>query len=383
MKTNEMIGALIRKERNKRNWSLKGLAKDICAVSYLSKIEMGKADCSEDILKLLFERLSVDWHGDSAFLNKAQLFVRRTYESIFAMEEIAFSKGDRKLLEEMEHSMYVMDAMIIVAWENGCADDSLLEMQAYMDERQLCLVYLLEKRYREAVHIEPCALTYYHAGMHGYVLGNNYEEAMWMLERAYRLAADEGYAEIMFQSALIMGNLAGNLLDVNTMLHHYGIAQRLARVLHKEDDQRTMQYNKAAVLIETGQAEQAYQYFHTLDNLTVMERHKFAIAAELTDRKEEAFHILSGNEQEMDALTAKMYQIVEMRLRNAQYLEDSAYGELLLEVFETCRKDLPIGYAAFHVPWVLHWYVHHRQYRAAFELSHHFPIKVPFLKFIE
>ena len=379
MKTNEMIGALIRKERNRRNWSLAGLAKEICAVSYLSKIEQGKADCSEEVLKLLFAKLSIDWHTDPVFLHQAETLVRRMYESIFAMEDIVFSAGEKELLDEMEYSMYVIDAMLIEIWTTRKLPEEMDILAQYMDERQLCLVYLLEERYEEALRVNPCALTYYFAGMDGYNRGDNYERAMQLLQKAYSLASDEGLVYIMFQSALLMGNLAGNLLDVHTMMQQYTIAERLARALGYAEDLRTMQYNKAAVWIEAGRTEEAYQYFCTLENPSVMERHKYAIAAELSNRKEEALRIIRDNQEEMDELMTEMYQIVEMRLSNEKYLDDENYGKLLLEVFEKCRKDLPIGYAAFHLPWVLQWYVYHRQYRAAYELTHNFPIKVPSL----
>lgn len=376
MNANEMIGCLIRKERMRRNWSLAGLAKGICAVSYLSKIEQGKADCSKDILNLLFAKLSIIWHSETSFVHRAEHFANQVYESIFAMEEISFSDEEMQLLEEMEHSAYVIDALVCVAWKKGCVGDSLTELKAYMNERQLCLVYLLEEKYAESLRIYPCALTYYYAGMHGYVIGKSYERATQMLEKAYQLASVEGFVMIMLQSELLMGNLSGNLLDVNAMLHHYAIAQRLAKALDRKEDLRTMGYNKAAVLIEAGRPEEAYQYFKTLENLSVMERHKYAIAAELTGRKEEALAVLNDNHEEMDDLTAKMVEVVRIRLTNSDYLEDDGYGKMLMEVFARCEKDYPIGYAAFHVPWVLQWYVHHRQYRSAFELSNNFPIKI-------
>ena len=312
MKTNEMIGALIRKERNRRNWSLAGLAKDICAVSYLSKIEQGKADCSEEVLKLLFAKLSIDWHTDPVFLHQAETLVRRMYESIFAMEDIVFSAGEKELLDEMEYSMYVIDAMLIEAWTTRKLPAEVDSLAQYMDERQLCLVYLLEERYEEALRVNPCALTYYYAGMDGYNRGDNYERAMQLLQKAYSLASDEGLVYIMFQSALLMGNLAGNLLDVHTMMQQYTIAERLARALGYAEDLRTMQYNKAAVWIEAGRAEDAYQYFCTLENPSVMERHKYAIAAELsrirgTMTEEE----LSTFVKEMEQLPDQITRILE------------------------------------------------------------------------
>ena len=59
--------ALIRYERLKRNWSQEGLCDGICAVSYLSKIEQGKAEPSDDILQALMQRLELKWHdGEDA-----------------------------------------------------------------------------------------------------------------------------------------------------------------------------------------------------------------------------------------------------------------------------------------------------------------------------
>ena len=43
-------GQLIRAERLRRGWSQEGLCRGVCAVSYLSKIEQGKAEASEEVL---------------------------------------------------------------------------------------------------------------------------------------------------------------------------------------------------------------------------------------------------------------------------------------------------------------------------------------------
>ena len=55
------VGALVRRERLARDWSLKGLAHGICAVSYLSKIERGEADPSPEVTGALLERLGIAW----------------------------------------------------------------------------------------------------------------------------------------------------------------------------------------------------------------------------------------------------------------------------------------------------------------------------------
>ena len=71
-----------------------------------------------------------------------------------------------------------------------------------------------------------------------------------------------------------------------------------------------------------------------------------------------------------------MCALVRFRLEHTDYLRLAEYGEMLLAVFAECRRSLPIGYASFHLPWVLEWYTASRQYRLAYELIRDFPIKI-------
>ena len=72
-------------------------------------------------------------------------------------------------------------------------------------------------------------------------------------------------------------------------------------------------------------------------------------------------------------LAKKLCALVRWRLEHEDYLADPAYGELLLSCFERCRKELPAGYASFHLPWVLEWYQATRQYKKAYQLLSGFP----------
>lgn len=53
----KIAGIMLRRERLLRKWSQETLSKGICLVSYLSKIEQGKADADEQLLAALFEKL--------------------------------------------------------------------------------------------------------------------------------------------------------------------------------------------------------------------------------------------------------------------------------------------------------------------------------------
>lgn len=53
MRGGDIAGLLIRQARLQRDWSQEGLCRGICAPSYLSKIEQGKAAPSPEVTELL------------------------------------------------------------------------------------------------------------------------------------------------------------------------------------------------------------------------------------------------------------------------------------------------------------------------------------------
>ena len=58
-------GLIIYRARIQKNWSQAGLCKGICTVSYLSKIETGKAEPSDEILRQLLNRLGLKTDGNA------------------------------------------------------------------------------------------------------------------------------------------------------------------------------------------------------------------------------------------------------------------------------------------------------------------------------
>ena len=61
MEIHNFAGALIRMMRLEKNWSQETLAQGICSVSYLSKIEQGKAEPNESLYGLLYDKLGLHW----------------------------------------------------------------------------------------------------------------------------------------------------------------------------------------------------------------------------------------------------------------------------------------------------------------------------------
>ena len=383
----KVVGFIIRRERMRRDWSQDGLCRGICAASYLSKIEQGRVEASEDILRLLYERLGLPCYGGEGALPALSERIDALYEQVYSGEFEALSEELSALAPQRDallQSPAAPDIAVLEAaanWRGGTDAGVDAGMEQYLSPRGLALLRLMQDRDAEAAAICPSALCSYWAGVAQYESGRSYTAAVENLQRAYSLAAGEGRARLMMLSRAYIGNCYCNQLDVENMEAHYTVAERLATALHDAGMLASIRYNRAATALETGDYESAYRYFSALEEPTAMALHKLAICCEKLGRRDEAFSALNRaaavEDTHMPAgLAEEMLSLVRRRLENPDYLRDADYGAVLLDCFERCRRELPIGYAGFHLPWLLEWYTANRQYKLAYELMNEFPIKL-------
>lgn len=154
----KMIGMRIRRERIKRNWSQSGLCYGICAVSYLSKIEQGKMEVSEEILKLLLERLELPWIDDKE-TKDLESFVEAQYEFLFTHPIQEFLK-QKEIFQEKKEKLYssslIADACILEAVYESRKDEIEEGLERYLDFRQLAVLRMLQGRLDEAIKFRLC-----------------------------------------------------------------------------------------------------------------------------------------------------------------------------------------------------------------------------------
>lgn len=383
----KVTGFIIRRERMRRDWSQDGLCRGICAASYLSKIEQGRVEASEDILRLLYERLELPWYGGESAMSGLSERIDELYELAYSgefevlREKISALAPQRDALLQSPAAPDIAVLEAAANWRGGTDAGVDAGMEQYLSPRGLALLRLMQDRDAEAAAICPSALCSYWAGVAQYESGRSYTAAVENLQRAYSLAAGEGRARLMMLSRAYIGNCYCNQLDVENMEAHYTVAERLATALHDAGMLASIRYNRAATALETGDYESAYRYFSALEEPTAMALHKLAICCEKLGRRDEAFSALNRaaavEDTHMPAgLAEEMLSLVRRRLENPDYLRDADYGAALLDCFERCRRELPIGYAGFHLPWLLEWYTANRQYKLAYELMNEFPIKL-------
>ena len=376
------IGTLLRRERLARHWSQEGLCRGICAVSYLSKIEQGKVEPSEEIRRLLFERLGLPTEEDSPALREAAALLERMTDLLF----LGDSERMYALEEELEaarpllsRSRYAAQADLLHEALQPMGTPLPAALESGLDERMLSFQRILQGRYDEAVRLYPHAFTYCSAGKAAYWRGD-YRTAIELLRHAHTLAAEDDAVHLMLQSRVFLGNCYCDELRLPQMEREYAAALRLAELLNAAELAGTIRYNTAAGQLESGQYDAAYAYFSALRDPGRMALHKLAVCCEKLGRIDEARAALDRARTvkcdfPAEALSRQICDIVAFRLNHPDYLQREDYGALLLDCFRTMRKKLPAGYASFHLPWVLEWYTANRRYKEAFELSREFSEK--------
>lgn len=204
-----IAGLLIRRERLAHAWSQEGLCRGICGTSYLSKIEQGKAAASEEVLALLFARLGLSWTDDADGALHAQ--TEACMEALFWGDAPAFAAAFARLrAQERTLLCSPCAADYLLLREFACEADGErrpldAEFVSFLDQRQLALQRVLEGRHEEAALLYPAAAIRLWQGAHLYARGR-YAAATEALRAAYDAAAAEGYAHIMMNCRVYLGN---------------------------------------------------------------------------------------------------------------------------------------------------------------------------------
>jgi len=372
--------ALIRYERLKRNWSQEGLCNGICAVSYLSKIEQGKAEPSAEVLQALMQRLDLKWYDGE----EAQT-VRRLLDDLMEAELSMDTESHAALAKQMAdmreiclNGPHMLDFLLLEQLHMYKVDGTIKELSAFEDcftPRQRALWLMTQKRFEEAIQLLPVADTYLESGYMAYYNGQ-YMHAMERLLQACSLAAEEGRARVLLFARMLLGNCYADQNDYDAMNRHYQAALRLANDLGDEGAKESIRYNIVATQVQLGMYEKAYQAYMSMDAAYPMMLHKLAVCQEQIGLKEEALKTLEradalacSDSSPEDQWAKRMCSLVRYRLEHPDYLKEAAYGELLLSMYQDMQKELSNGYALFHQKWVEEWYVANRQYKQAYELQ--------------
>lgn len=388
------IGILIRRERLRQNYSQEGLCRGICAVSYLSKIEQGKAEAGKDVVLPLLRRLGIDYETDETFLTWAGSRVDMLYRELLAgrEKEETFRRTLAELEEKEERclrSPWMLDVMLLRAGTEEEAQAALLAQvepfSAAMNKRQYPLYLLcrlscgLDRDAEPLLRLNAGAFYTVAAGNY-YVQRGRYTEAVALLQRGYDQAAGEGRPYLMLLAGLLLGNSYSAIGHRRLMLESYQIARRLGEELGQAGLLATIDYNIAATYLEWGMNREALTLLEAAPQEGLWYWHKLAIALERAGRREEARGALSKAYSGMGesghySVVQKILDLVAYRLDHPDYARQEIYAAMAREVYTLAEKELGEGYARFHLPFLLEALEGQRRYKEAYQLMKEFSYK--------
>ncbi|UNL87541.1 helix-turn-helix transcriptional regulator [Priestia koreensis] len=172
------VGDVIKYERIKLQVTQEELCKDICSVSYLSKIENGATTPSNEIIELLFHKLNIDFFqvNDEKSENDRRLSLIHIYQDLIEKKKnidegtvIAELTGFKTVTQNKILSELILARFYLSKKKTDEADQIIMKLETIIDNyyshekfifyKNKGLLYYLNGDYRMALNNFQCCLT--------------------------------------------------------------------------------------------------------------------------------------------------------------------------------------------------------------------------------
>lgn len=380
---NRWTGALIRKERLRKNYSQQGLCQGICAVSYLSKIEQGKVEAHEDILIPLLERLNLQYENDPCFLKRAESRINQLYQLHYSGGSMLaeFDSVYAEMIKEQERYLaceYALDVLLFQAYYQDQQSEVIQTLRPWMNQRQLELYLLIHLREQSEnqenlLKLNSCALHLLKIGELTLWSGD-YDEAITLFLRGYEAACQQADVVLMMYCKLYLGNCYSSTGHDGLMQSNYNLAKKLAKTCDQRTLLQEIDYNIAASWLDWGKIEPAYELLKQCDPKSMLVHHKMALCLEKMQRIEEAKQELMLAEACQKNSEAKelLLSPLRFRLEHPDYLNTEEYAEIMTASFNGICNLMIDGFKRFHIPYMLEVLKKQRKYKEALALIERF-----------
>lgn len=291
------IGLLIKMSRIQQNMKQVTLAKGICSTSYLSKIENNQTVPSDDVIKLLIERLGIDYWSisleeENQFMNQLLILYK---ESIIVRNKDHINKElpnlfDKNLLFKDEKNFYtynlVLYRLILILNPNDdkclILQNTLKHMEDKFDDRQRFLYYFNSGIYDYIQRNFIRALSYFESALR---LISSFQIDEWELADFYNALSlsylSEGkitntieYASkslalfrnnLLFRRALDSYMIVGIAHKKNSNFKYaeesFLLAQKIVNDLNLKDQNGIILHNLGSLAAIQGESVKAIRYF--------------------------------------------------------------------------------------------------------------------------
>lgn len=394
----KLIGALIRKERLRKNYSQETLCKGICVVSYLSKIEKGIVKADDEIISQLFNALKIKFRMEEDLLKEKEKIYQIIDEGILYDKY----KDNKSYIEKngtsFSNSIIMIDFMLLELstkmHKNIVDKDDIKEVIKfidYMDEEQRYYANSLLGIYNlhDTKNLEKAKKYFYDARIYRnssiplyyyaicFYMGGEYLIAVDILYKVFSQAIEEGYLSVAVNACVQMAACYSNQHNMDLMMKYYRQALNLT---NDEEMKDSIYYNCGASYLINKDYDEALKYLklceeirgkkeeNIIDNFYLY--HKLAILYyELSDIDEAKRYLnmakLSCKDEEF---LETMIRLVEIRCENQDYIHDEEYGKAIRQVYENAEKKIHYGFKVFHTGYYIEYLKANRRYKEAVEV---------------
>lgn len=389
---NQMVGYLIRSNRVRQKMSQEQLCKGICAVSYLSKIESGIAEPDEEIIRKLFEALSIVYMQDENTIREYRELLFRYFDAYFHHEStVEMEEKIYRNRKALENSELAIEYQLFCIYNAGPDDKNVAERllktieryREYMSEDAAFLYYMAkgmygkdrqerDRAYARARQIRDCSLVY-EALMYDAFYEGCYQEALNYCRIGYERAMQEGFLLVAQQISFLEGVCYGNLGNLSCMHQAYKRTRELSRGDRKIA--ASIDYNTAIAYIEQKHYEEAIPYLLSAlkqeeDRTTAFFiNHKLAMAYEhIGDKTVGSVYLEMADKlsENLEPVHRDMVAMARLRYED-DYMESSEYERILFS-FSQMQKTMGADFVRFYQPYLVEWLKAKRKYKEALRL---------------
>lgn len=396
-------GYLIRRERLAQNLSQEGLAKGICAVSYLSKIEQGQVEPGREIIDRLFAALHIDFVREPELEKEAErqldefFFLREADEPCDEQHEFFAQHGEKLLRSEfaLSYSVYMMcneadrndKAAVYARFEKlkpflGCLPVRVRQEALFCMGRKTEDAKEAAAIFEEAARLAPhCDILNAQASCMS-LLGE-YGKSRELTDQALFLAFEQGNVPVMIRCCLRLGLDACNRYEMDQAKRYFQRAIALDRG-RKMDIKKYVDYNLGSTYLEFGRDDEAFFYLKQAkedksnDQYNLLLHQKLSILYSRRGDKEMA--------REQAALAGSYLDKAEKLNTAGKYLYGTMvrFAELLLEenvsdlpeyeqvvrrLYTQTKGTFGHGFMQFYGRYLVELLKHQRKYKEALQVQ--------------
>lgn len=377
--TKNITGLLIRNNREKLGLKQEYLCKGICSVSYLSKIEKGSIVASDEIIKMLFNKLDIDFNNDVEFIKNG----KRLFENISRSNYFGIPVDKHKLEEIRNNRNQYLNSPLNIDYKLFELFDTLYQVEStdilkykeYMDNDQLYKAYLITGFVNEDINLlEEAKKINYTADIMikiAYVkwLEGKYYEAIELFLEALNAAYNEGCINLQIYICMMLGHIYMDF-HVPTMQKYYDKVLILLEFA-KNDSTGYLIYYHMGIAYSSTDFNKSEEYLLealrlcSIDDDNSLEKiyQKFCFLYLRYDKRENA-KIYYEKAIEINNLKT-VNELIEIMISIEDYIHSEEYLEKLIDIYSTSKKYSKFSNTKFYGDFLVEAYKANRRYKEA------------------